>query len=169
MLNYELVISNMSILANQATKGHLDAVGVSTQDFNRLTSDDPWLGVEVTRMAVTLQTMIQGVSDVQNIPRFPLPAEYVASGIAFFVRGVNLFAACHYASLSHMRDTESLGRMPKSKDDGFAPEGCSAQRIFALVTYAYDHPTRKLMRALFEARTGLILERMKDGLPVSKK
>lgn len=149
-LSYEVACSSMRLVANMGHKGFLDGLGISRSDFDRLIGSEPWTFSDRNRMTVVLHTLINAGVDQMGLPRFDLPAEYIAAGICMFVHGVNVQAACVFAPPS--LSAEDSGRMAKGAT-------CSDRQLFALVVQLYDCDVRTQARASFEKSTGLALER----------
>lgn len=163
-MQIEVAIGCMRILANLGKGGYLDSVGVSRGDFERLISDHPWLGAERNRMTNVLMSMINGSIDAMGLPRFQLPAEYLAAGVAVFVHPINCMSAC--VCISSAPDAEKLGR--KSENGNVSKAGhVYPDQIFALVVQLFANEARTSARMLFEKQTGLALDKVKKE-PVSK-
>jgi len=146
----------MHLLAEMGRKGMLDLLGVTQADFDRLTSDVPWTGGERNRMSVTLHSLLNASVDSMGMPRFDLPAEWVAAAIAVFVAGINVQSACYFAPPSHQAEEGARGVVGPS----VRPE-----RLFDLVVLLYGHQGRNAARELFTKRSGLALDKVaKQGL-----
>lgn len=159
-MHFDVACGAMRLIANIGHEGFLDGLGVSRHDFERLVGSDPWLASERNRMTTILHTMINASVDAMGLPRFNLPAEYIAAGISMFVAGVNVMPACIFAPPS--RSAEDMGRMA-------AVDPCTPEQVFALVCQLYSTNGRLNARALFEKKTHLALESVKvSGEKVSK-
>lgn len=154
-LSLEIANSGMQLLANLGQAGMLESSGVSREDFKRLVSPLPWLSPDRNRMTATLHTMIVGSTDALGLPRFPLPAEYIAAGIVMFVSPTNIHAACTYMARSH--DAETMARQINNSQVAL-PEPVNPERLFALVVQLYGSTSRSAARVLFEKNTGLSLD-----------
>lgn len=69
---------------------------LTTEDFQFLTMDKPWIGIDRSRATRCLEASIYGALDYLGLPRFAVPAEFVAGAIAYFVNPVNMQTACNY-------------------------------------------------------------------------
>lgn len=161
-MNYEVAVASMHVIANTGRKGFLDGLGISRSDFERLVGSDPWLGTERNRMTVVLDSLINASVDSQALPRFNLPAEYRAAGIAVFVHPVNMQAACIFAASSRPKSAEEMGRMA-------TVDPCSAEQVFALVLQLCGSQSRNGARAQFEKNTALALDQAMVESGSSKK
>lgn len=153
-MQYKVAQGNMSFLARQAKQGHLDNIGVSMDDFRKVTQDVPWLGVDRSRVNSTLNTLITSTVDIIGMSRFQLPAEYIAAGIAMFVAPINVNAACIW--MERAPTSEDLGR---GLDE---PLSCTASQLFALVTQLLADPEHSSAKHLFEKNTSIAIGRSKE-------
>jgi len=144
----------MRHLSNIGKEGFLDGIGVSKGDFDRLVGDTQWLSSDRNRMTAVLHSVINASIDSMGLPRFTLPAEYIAAGICVFVAPNNSFAACIWAPVSP--SAEALGRMAGTAST-------NPEQLFALVIQMYADPTRSQAREQFSKRTGLALDKVQKG------
>lgn len=151
-MQYAIARRAMSFLASQGKQGHLDNIGVSIDDFNKVIADVPWLGVDRSRVFSTLSSLITSTIDILGLPRFPLPAEYVAAGIALFVSPINVNAACCWMERS--APASELGR---GIDD---VNPCTPQQLFALVVQLVGDPEHSVARHLFYRNTSISLSKV---------
>jgi len=142
----------MRMIANMGTAGHLESIGLSEDDFNKVTGKLPWLGTDRNRMTQALNTLLTTTLDVLGIPRHTLCAEYVAAGIALFVHPVNAHVACRF-----MENAPSAMALGRGADEA---EICSSKQLFALVVQLVADPERSHARILFERNTGIILDKV---------
>lgn len=159
-LNLQIAKSGMEFIANLGRAGMLESSGVSRDDFNRLVGSIPWAAKDRGRVTLTLQTLIEGSVDALGLDRFPLPAEYIAAGIAMFVQPMNVHYACR--TMAKAPTNEALSRksqMLDSQKSGFI----GADQLFALVQDIYSSSARSSARSLFEKNTGLALEFVENG------
>lgn len=161
-MNYQVAVGCMRLISNIGRQGFLDGIGVSRADFDRLVGDDPWMSVDRNRMTAVLQTVVNASVDAMGLPRFNLPAEYVAAGIAMFVSGVNVHAACVFSA--NGGTAEDVGRVAS-----ISP--CSPEQLFSIVVQLYGTPDCSAARVQFEKNVGLALEKVRGTLavPVGKK
>lgn len=155
-LNYQVARGAMSMIANQARIGHLDNIGISIEDFEKVNGQVPWMAVDRNRVTLALNTMLTSTLDVIGLPRFQLPAEYMAAGIALFVAPINVHSACRF--IERPGSSESLGR---GVDE---PERCTAQQLFALIVQLVSDPERSAAKHMFERNTGIKLALASEGV-----
>lgn len=149
-LNYMVAKRSMAMIAAQGRIGHLDTIGISVDDFNKVISDTPWLGSERNRVTTALNTLLSGVLDAAGVARFNLPAEWVAAAIAVFVSPINIQLACRY--VERPATVADLGR---GVDE---PDRCTAQQLFALIVSFHGSNEWSDARQQFEKNTKLKLE-----------
>lgn len=68
-------------------------LNLTEEDFDFLTQDKPWIGVERTRARQVVEACVYGTLDYLGFPRFAVPAEFVAGAIAHFVHPANMMTA----------------------------------------------------------------------------
>ena len=147
MLQVRVALGILGFIAQQGRKDQLDVLGISKEDFDRLTGSVVWIGQDRSRVSQVLSSVMYGSLDAIGIPRFQLPAEYVAAVISIFVHPINVHAACRF--IERPPTAESIGRGVDSMD------GCSAQQLFALVCQLVGSPEHSSAQLLFEKNTGL--------------
>jgi len=153
-MNLRIALGSMRLLASMGHKGMLDGLGVSKGDFLRLVGDDPWTASERTRMGNLLHVMANCSIDAQGLPRFALPAEYLAAVITMFCKGVNVMAACNFAP-------PAIAAADAGRGNGGA-KSCTPSQLFALVLDLYSDPGSSQARAMFEKNTKLELDKVKS-------
>ena len=67
---------------------------LSEKNFEFLTIAKPWLANERARARLVVESAVYGTLDYLGMPRFAVPAEFIAAAIAYYVHPVN----CMYAS-----------------------------------------------------------------------
>jgi len=149
-MQYKVARSAMSFIAMEARNGSLESLGVTREDFNKLTSHSPWLGTDRNRMMLTLNSLLSSTMDVIGVPRFQKPAEYVAAGIALFVAPTNVQAACRF--MENIPTAESLGRAIDR------PDVVQSQQLFSLVVQLIGDPESSHAKHLFEKNTTIRIQ-----------
>jgi len=147
-INYQVAKSAMSLLSNQGRQGHLGMVGVSQSDFDALTGTSPWLASDRNRMHTVLNALLNLSCDTIGCPRFTLPVEYVAAGIAMWVNPINAQSICRI-----MERTPSAADLGRQNIGNY--ENCSAEQLFSLVVQLYGDSAANQARAQFELKTSL--------------
>lgn len=102
-----------------------------------------------TRIRTTIERVIWGALDNLGIPRFELPAEYIAAWIAVMVQPVNRLTAC--AMFGQPRVATELAADPLTQQ---TYEGVTPMRLFAIVHIAEgrdEHLTAQLREQIRSA------------------
>nr|QJB20213.1 MAG: external scaffolding protein [Microvirus sp.] len=149
-ISFEIAKSAMQFIANTGKQGHLAMIGVSQADFDALTGDLPLTASERNRAHNTLGALLNVSCDIIGAPRFTLPAEYVAAGIALFVAPINAQALCRVMERSPSAGEISVNQMHES---------CSAEQLFSLVQSLYGDTATNSAKAIFETKTALAIEK----------
>lgn len=137
----------MKFICDQYKMNNIETFGVSVEDFRKLSGHAFWIATDRTRMKATLEALLSASMDVVGIPRFQMPAEYIAAGIALFVAPNNVHSACRF--MERVPTAEHLGRAVDSSDKA------TADQLFALVVQLISDPQHSSAVALFERNTGL--------------
>lgn len=161
-LSYDVAVGSMRALADVGRLGFLDGQGVSQHDFEMLTGDVQWQATDRNRMATVFHQIVNASVDRLGIPRFSLPAEYLAAGIAMFVSGVNCMAACQFVCDAKPVSAQDQGAMQKV-------EGCKPEQIFALLIQLYDSVAKNDAQSRFVRNTNLSIGRMSPDVGSKKK
>lgn len=154
-MRYEIALSAMNLIASLGREGFLDGVGVSRGDFDRLTGDAPWMSSDRNRMTATLNTLLNASVDALGLPRFNLPAEFVAAGISVFVQPINVHAAAAFCGNSGSVEDGARGTIVSP---------ATPEQIFALCVMLYGSQGRNSARAQFEKNTKLAIDKVNPGL-----
>lgn len=157
-LSLDVALASMDMIAEQGTSGMLEAMGISRDDFRKVTGRNAWSILDRQRMTSVLMSLIYLSTDRLGLPRFPLPAEYLSAGIAMFCSGPNVLPACIF--LTPAVAVEALSRQSSGRESA-QPIPVQPQQIFALVSMLYNSSGYNSVRSLFSKNTGIILESMK--------
>lgn len=164
-LTYEVAVRAMSMIVNQGRLNHLETIGLSNEDFKKVTSDVPWTGQDRNRVTAALNTLMSGVLDTAGVPRFALPAEWVAACIAVFVSPINVSLACCY--VERPGSAAEIG----SGEEEF--EKCTAKQLFSLIVQFHGGIEHVQARLDFERKTKLridsLTEEQRNGEKNAKK
>lgn len=129
-LSLSMVRGCASVLLNSSTSQIIDAIGVTNDEWDLLVADRPWIGTDRAKVTRILDSILFGMIDTMGLPRFELPAEYVATLITIFVSPVNYFSACSWMG-SFVRGSDLAGYMNREEPvEGF--EKVKPSQIFAL-------------------------------------
>lgn len=67
---------------------------LSEKDFEFLTINKPWVANERARARLVVESAVYGTLDYIGLPRFAVPAEFIAAAVAYYVHPVNHMYAC---------------------------------------------------------------------------
>jgi len=154
-LNYQVAVSALSLIAQEGRLGHLNNIGLSAEDFNKLISPVPWLNSDRNRVSAALHIMLSSPLDAQGIARFNLPAEYVAAAIGMLVAPNNIKLACRW-----VERPMPAGELGQGVEE---IEKCTAQQLFALIVQFHGGNEWCLARQQFEKNTKLKLQELEEG------
>lgn len=129
-LSIQMVKGSANILLNSSTAQVVESIGVTPEEWELLTNDVPWLGVDRPRITRIIDSLLYGLVDTMGVPRFDLPAEYVATVVAIFVSPCNYFSACSWLGAFSTASTI------QSHNPDLPPEGMERvhpSKIFAFV------------------------------------
>lgn len=95
-MSYKDVVNERYLVSLASIKlvaegGLLDLV---TEDYEFLISTKPWIATDRSRARRCVEAAVYGSIDYLGLPRFSVPAEFIAGVIAFFVQPVNCLTAC---------------------------------------------------------------------------
>jgi len=160
-LNYEVAKGTMNLIANQCKEGWLETCCITKDDFDKLTAPVCWLSVDRNRVTQTFFSLLYGTVDAIGIPRFTLPAEYIASAISVYIDPVNVLVACRF--FEKVPTAEGLGRGVDNI------ENVTSKQLFGLVVQLVADVENSNARCLFEKKTGLVVSRTKRIEMLEKK
>ena len=110
----------------------------------------PWDRDKKVVVTRTLERISFGLLDVMGIPRFQLPAEYVAAVIFLCVSAQNYHMACSWAE----RSVDSRPATDLAEQADFGP--CTASQLFGLLVLVHgDDVSNTQFPALFHKACGL--------------
>ena len=130
----------------------LSAMGISESDFKLTTGVNCWLASDRPRVRATLDAVLFGSLDVAGLPRFNVPAEYIAACLVVMVSPVNYHVACAWYNGALTSDDMSMS------EDVSAAEPVSARRLFALLVQLHGDEAVGLAQAKFSKRVGLAID-----------
>ena len=86
-LNFQTALASINAV------GESQMLDLTPEDYDFLTGDRPWLSTDRGRARRCVEACCYGALDYLGFPRFPLPVEFIAAAIAFYVHAVNLQTA----------------------------------------------------------------------------
>lgn len=150
MIQLNVARGAMNMVAQMGKAGYLSNLGLTKDDFDKVTSDLPWLGSDRNRVTQAMNSLMFGTIDVLGLPRFQIPAEWIAACITVFVNPVNTHVACRF--FERVTSADALGRNAEFDD-------VTAERLFSLVCQLHADPSSSAARALFEKNTNLKIQK----------
>lgn len=144
---------SMKLIAGTDYAQLLPMMSVTQEDYERVTGEKAWVAVERERVRRTLDNLGAALMDVLGVPRFEMPAEYIAAVVVTFVSPTNIHTACRW--MEGMRAAEALAGATTT------PADVSPSQVFALCTYLLDDKSQGIaqVRSAFEKKVGLAVKR----------
>ncbi len=149
----------MQALADGAATGSLENLEILPQHIRLVTGKTSWKANERTVVARTLDALMFGTMELVGLPRFEVPAEYVAAVISMFVHPTNLQIACRWMETGRLT-AETLGN-PTSASINTEP--VDAQQLFGLCLQMHNDGQITRCLAQFEERTAINLHRTEES------
>jgi hypothetical protein len=151
-MQVETVLGAMDLIAKGAN-GCINALGITPEELKTTTGNTMWVGADRHVITKTIQSMIYGSMDLQQLPRFRAPAEYIAAAIIMFTSPCNYFAACSYLAGGTKMDP-----MAGKKDEGGSIQPVTSEELFSLVLMCNPHTKQiEQFKAQFTKNCGLAL------------
>ena len=154
-LRLSTAVGTMQIIARGGPQMSIQSLGLTPDDYKLLTGVEVWTANVRTVVRRALDSYVYGVLDILGLPRFELPAEYLAAVISVFVHPVNYFPACVWLSGGLSAEDIKSGRL------GEVPEGFEKVKpevLFCLVIELHEHADSTA--ASYANRTGAAIERL---------
>lgn len=107
-------------------------IDLPQEDVDFLGQNNLWMRGERTRAERSLAQVLYGALDVMGLPRFDLPAEFVAASIAKFVHPVNWQAAADFLS---------GGQFGAQLARNMNETPVTTRQLFTLVVWCANNPT----------------------------
>lgn len=109
-------------------KAGLEVLEIDKDDEEILRAADPWTAPHRNEARTIIEKLCYAAVDLRGLPRFALPAEYVATCIYTFVHPNNWQIACHIVSIG----TLSAEDVEIEQE----PERVSPRKMFAMICEA---------------------------------
>lgn len=148
----------MQALADGAATGSLENLEILPQHIRLVTGRTSWKSNERTIVARTLDALMFGTMELVGLPRFEVPAEYVAAVISMFVHPSNLQIACRWMETGR-QTAEALGN-PTSASINTEP--VDARQLFSLCLQMHNDGQIAQCLSQFEERTAIKLQRTEE-------
>lgn len=149
-LQYNVARSAMGLVASMGKAGYLSNLGLTKDDFDKITGELPWIGSDRNRVTQAFNSLMFGTIDALGLPRFQIPAEWIAACITVFVSPVNTHAACRFFERSSSAD--SISRSSEFDD-------VTAEVLFSLCIQLHADVGSSAARTLFEKNTNLKIQK----------
>lgn len=152
-VRYETVIGVLKMIESHGLIDSLSSFGISDSDWKLTTRRAPWIATDRGRVSRTLDSLIHGTIDLVGLPRFLVPAEYIAAVLVCFVSPGNLMLAAAW------RDGAPTAERLAGEENTFGAEPVRAARLFSLCCelFSSDNGQISASRASFEKRVGLAI------------
>lgn len=154
-VRFETARGCMRLLASQSFLEMFEIFGISPEELTETMGAKPWHGSARERVRRVLDAVCHGVMDVVAVPRFEMPAEYIAAVIVGFVHPTNMMLACRFMERS--RPVVSLISGERETDV------ISAKQLFGLCCMMVDDKDAAAIRSQFEKRLGKALNEAIGG------
>lgn len=132
-------------------KNSIDACGITIEDLKLITGQGYFVNSNRSRVEQVFKSLVYGTIDALGLPRFKIPAEYIAACIAFYVHPNN-----HHVACSWFQTPNTAATLARAAEE-FEP-GIPDYRLFALVQELLAEDALTNSHALFEKQTGIMLD-----------
>lgn len=119
------VRGSMRVLCESEIQDIVMSLGCTEADWKMVRGSKPWLGKDRPRVVRLLEGCFYGLIDTLGVPRFEVPAEFVAGTITIICHPTNYWVAS--AWLGNQRSSEDI-----LSEDIEGIEEVKPQQIFAL-------------------------------------
>jgi hypothetical protein len=152
-MQVETALGAMDIISRGAN-GCISALGITPEELKLTTGPVAWVGADRHTVTKCFESMVYGSMDLQNLPRFRAPAEYIAAAIMMFTSPCNYFAACCYMSGGTKMDPMAA----KTDQDGGSRAPVTAEELFSLILMCNPYTKQiEQFKAQFTKNCGLAL------------
>lgn len=149
IITYETAIQSMVFLAQSTHKELLKSVGINEANVRKLMQDAYWLGPERYTVENTFRALMAGSMRIVGLTDYDVPVEFLAAGIAIFVKPCNARVACGWLERPYTaRDLASGGTT-------LVP--VSARQLMALVIMLYQCTEKNYAVSLLEQKIGILM------------
>lgn len=156
-LRLHTALGAMNIIKNGGANFSQEQFGIDEVAFRITTDACPWTVHDRTKVRRTLDGFIWGTIETLGLPKFQLPAEYIASIIAVFVHPMNYLAACSWVS-GYVSNEDLIQGKQSEGVEGFAK--VEPSQVFALVIALNDVANVDDIAAAYSAHTGASIARL---------
>mgnify|MGYP000379810389 CR=1 FL=1 len=152
-LKYVTAKGALSLVRSMDFEDVFRGLGITPEEFKLLVGPAQWLGTDRNGVRKSLDACMAGGMDLAGVPRFEMPAEYIAAVIRAFVSPNNIHKAC--AWMENQRPAEAIAGASSS------PETVSPAQLFALCNRLIEGDDIAVQQS-FEKRVGIAIHRSVD-------
>lgn len=140
----------MGILSNGGGRQILEDLGILPDELELVKQDISWTGNNRVSVTRTIDSLMYGTMDCLGLPRFEVPAEYIAAAIVQFCHPINYMVACRWMEGgSRTQDLANAGG-PNAETPGERVERIGSAQLFSLVLQLHNDGQAQTARAQFE-------------------
>lgn len=152
-LKFQTARGAMKLLAGSSYTEIFGSLGITKEEFEKVTRASCWVSQDRGEVRKTLDALCAGVMDVTGVPRFEMPAEYVAAVIVSYVNPTNIQVACRW--MEGQRPAEVV------RGASSTPGQVDPAQLFVLCCMLYDDEACAEVAQLFEKRVSSALKKEK--------
>lgn len=141
----------------QYTPADFDVLGITQEDFEKLSSKEPWRRENMNVIMRTMNCLIFGSLEIMAVPKIVVPSEFVAAHIATIVNPANRMIACVWLAQERQTGVGAL-ELAARQNSPSQYDPTSADNLFALVCLLSDTEESNYARIRFRTRLGLRIE-----------
>lgn len=128
------------------------ALGITPMDWELLKQSTPWRRDQTQRVLRTISAVVYGTLEVMNMPKFNVPAEFVACTLAATVHPGNMFVACQWLAYERLTGVPA-DDLAERTTTGW--EQSTPEQLLALVLKLMNSDANEKARKDFEYRVGV--------------
>lgn len=162
-LSEQTALATLKII-EQFLPSDFDQLGITEEEFEQLSSNNPWRRDHIQRVVRTMNALIFGSMEVMALPKLIVPSEYVAAVIVAVVHPANVMACCILMAQERQTGAGALelaarGASPSQIDP------TSSDQLFSLCCILFDTSAANFARIRLREKLGLRIENSLKGIP----
>lgn len=159
----ESALNTLQVLSSETYRGNIHQLGISEEDMELITGPRIWLWSDKQHIVSILNSMLHAATQLQGIPEYQFPAEYVAMFGVMFVDCNNHRAYSLWFGKHHQSSEELI----VSSVGGQEFERVEPAHIYALMTRLVGKHRGQISRVLsnFADKTDMQLSATVMGEP----
>ena len=146
----EVALAGMDLLAAGSASTDFSAFGLHQDQVDLFTGPQYWLAPDRPSVEDISNKLVWGVLDSIGVPRFAVPAEYIAAVICAFVHPCNTLTAANWLSQHY-----SAGDLAEGVNE-LTGEVVTPSKVFALVMMLEERKPADFMER-FSKKTGKVI------------